>query len=306
VSDLAAFDPHAERLQYVSDHFQAMPFSSLEEAISAVQPEIVLVCSPPCEHVRQAIVAIEAGADVFIEKPVSDSIERLDQLASEVRTRQAVVQVGYNLRFHPPIQKLKELVEQNAVGKIRWGQIHAGSYLPEWRPWQDYRRNYTSQRERGGGIILDGSHELDYVLWLFGVPVELICMGGKVSQLEINVEDCATMLLRFPNGAQLDVHVDFVQRSYTRGCTLAGEQGRLVWDFKANSVRIEPAQGEAQIIPFDCDTNYMYLREMEHFLDCVEQRSTPHCTLEDAIRTLRIALAARSASEERQWVRLDR
>ncbi len=113
-----------------------------------------------------------------------------------------------------------------------------GSYLPDWRPWQDYRDSYTASRELGGGIILDGSHELDYVSWLFGAPADLTCMAGKVSKLQVDVEDCATVLLRFSNGLQLDVHVDFVERFYSRGCVLAGENGKLQWDFNSNKVHV--------------------------------------------------------------------
>ena len=213
---------------------------------------------------------------------------------------------GYNLRFHPPIQKLKELVDELVVGKILWAQVEAGSYLPDWRPWQDYRKSYTARRELGGGILLDGSHEIDYVMWLFGAPRELACMAGRVSQLDVNVEDCATILLRFPDGTRADVHVDFIQRSYARNCTLVGTEGKLHWDFASNAVQIVRAGGQAETLNFDCEVNAMYAAELDHFLQCVENGTRPRFGLEDAILTLRIALAARTSAEERTWVTLAR
>lgn len=300
---LFACDPHADRLAYVLEHFGAESFPDIGEGLKA-NPDIVLICSPPVNHAIQALEAVRAGCDVFIEKPVSHSMETLADLLVEEQRRRRVIQVGYNLRFHPPLEKVNELIAENAVGKILWGRVESGSYLPDWRPWQDYRKSYTANREMGGGIILDGSHELDYVTWMFGAPSELACMAGKVSPLEINVEDCATVLLRFPNGCQLDVHVDFMERFYSRGCVLAGENGKIQWDFTSNAVEVRRPAEEVQTIRFDCDVNHMYLAEMQHFLDCVENRETPKITLRDAILTLRVALAARESAEGRRWMSL--
>jgi predicted dehydrogenase len=303
VSKLSACDPNPERLAYVLEHFQAESFPNIDEGLKA-RPDIVLICTPPVHHATQALQAIRAGADVFVEKPVSHSMDSLEELLAEEQKSKAVVQVGYNLRFHPPLQKLKELVENEAVGKILWGRVESGSYLPEWRPWQDYRKSYTASRKMGGGIILDGSHELDYVTWLFGAPTELACMAGKVSGLEINVEDCATMMLRFANGSQVDVHVDFMERFYTRGCVLAGEHGKIQWDFTSNAVQVHRCGEEPQSIRFDCEVNHMYVAELLHFMECVENGTKPKVTLQDAILTLRVALAARTSAEQRRWMNL--
>jgi predicted dehydrogenase len=132
-------------------------------------------------------------------------------------------------------------------------------------------------------------------------------MAGRVSDLEIgiDVEDCATMLLRFPNGSQIDVHIDFMERFYSRGCVLAGENGKLQWDFTSNTVQIRRSGEEVQTILFSCEVNEMYLAEMAHFMDCVESGSRPKVSLQDAMLTLRIALAARTAAEERRWMKID-
>jgi predicted dehydrogenase len=304
VSNLRVCDPNPDRLAYIWEHYQAASVANMDEGLGS-NPDMVLICTPPACHAVQTLQAVRAGVPVFVEKPVSHSMQNLHELLAEERKSKLPVQVGYNLRFHPPIQKLKELVEKEAVGKILWGRVESGSYLPDWRPWQDYRDSYTAIRKLGGGIILDGSHELDYVSWLFGAPVELACMAGKVSKLEIDVEDCATVLLRFSNGSQLDVHVDFMERFYSRGCVLAGENGNLQWDFKSNTVHVQGCGEEPREISFDCDVNQMYLSELLHFMECIENGTRPVVNLDDGILTLRIALAAHAASEERRWIGLD-
>lgn len=301
---LAACDPHPERLEYVASEFQAACFPTLEAGLEGFRPDVVLICTPPVHHVAQAMQVLRGGAHVFVEKPLSDRLDGAEELRDESARRGLVMQVGYNLRFHPPIQKLKLLVDEAVVGKILWARVEAGSYLPDWRPWQDYRRSYTARRELGGGILLDGSHEIDYVTWLFGAPREVACMAGRVSQLDVNVEDCATILLRFPDGTRADVHVDFIQRAYSRNCTLVGPEGKLHWDFMSNAVQIARVGGQVETVKFDCEVNAMYLAELGHFLECIETGTNPRFGLEDAIVTLRIALAARTSAEERTWVTL--
>jgi predicted dehydrogenase len=304
VNRLAACDPHPERLEYAASEFQAECFPTFESGLEQFRPDAVLVCTPPVHHVDQAMQALRAGAHAFIEKPLSDRMEGIAELREEAARRQAVVQVGYNLRFHPAIQKLKELVDAAAVGKILWAHVEAGSYLPDWRPWQDYRKSYTARRELGGGILLDGSHEIDYVTWLFGTPREVACMAGRVSQLDVNVEDCATVLLGFPGGPRADVHLDFIQRSYSRYCTLVGPEGKLHWDLMGNSVEVVRPGAEPETTRFDWQINDAYVAELAHFLDCARTDANPRFTLDDAILTLRVTLAARSAAEERKWVSL--
>jgi predicted dehydrogenase len=305
LTKLAACDPHPERLEFVAKQFQVECFPTIEESLEKFQADAVLVCSPPVHHVDQAMQGLRAGAHVFIEKPLSDRMDGLGALRDEAEKRGATVQVGYNLRFHPSIQKLKELVDGRAVGKILWAHVEAGSYLPDWRPWQDYRRSYTARRESCGGILIDGSHEIDYVTWLFGVPRELACMADHVSRLEVNVEDCATILMRFANGMRVDVHLDFVQRSYSRYCSLIGPEGKVQWDLLNNSVQILRPGKELEIFKFDSEINDAYVAELAHFIDCARTGARPRFTLEEAILTLRIVLAARAAAEEKKWVFLE-
>jgi len=305
VTRLAACDPHPDRLEYVAAQFQVECFSDIAAGLGNFQADAVLVCTPPVAHVEQSIQALRAGAHVFIEKPLSDRLDRVKELRNEAAKSGAVVQVGYNLRFYPSIQKLKEVVDASVVGKILWAHVEAGSYLPDWRPWQDYRKSYTARREAGGGILLDGSHEFDYVTWLFGAPQEVACMAGHVSQLEVDVEDCATAMLRFPDGTRADVHLDFIQRSYSRNCTLVGPLGRVQWDLPGNWVQITRPGEPVETMKFESEIGDAYVAELAHFLECAQTGAQPRFTLDEAILTLRVALAARESAENRKWVVLD-
>jgi predicted dehydrogenase len=296
---LAACDPNSDRLAPMETELGIQSFTDFEQAMDAIQPELVFVCSPPVFHVPQALQAVRAGAHVFVEKPLSHILDGVDELIAEAETCQRVVQVGYNLRFHPGLQKVKQLVDDSAIGRILWARLEVGQYLPDWRPWQDYRQSYTARRDLGGGIILDASHELDYIIWLLGQPIEVMCMAGKVSDLEIDVEDCATVLLRFASGAQVDVHMDFVQRGYARSCKLVGEQGTIIWDYPVHQVQIYKAETDSwKTMTYTFNSNDMYVAEVQHFLGCVDRATTLFVDLEQAKIVLKVALAAKSAAAQ--------
>ena len=298
VSEIAACDPDPERLAPMIAELKIHPFGDYAPALEVFRPDAVLVCTPPSFHLTQARQAIAAGAHVFVEKPLSHSMDGVKALLGEARASGRLLQVGYNLRFHPVLRKLKQIVEENTIGRILWTRAEVGQYLPDWRPWQDYRQSYTARRELGGGIILDASHELDYLLWFFGEPIEVLCMASTVSQLAVNVEDSASLLLRFSSGSHADLHVDFVQRLPSRSCKLVGEEGTAIWeDGDVASVRLLRPAMQPETFCFDFEDNEMYVAELKQFLNCIETDQSPLVNAEQAAQVLEWALAARAAAE---------
>ncbi len=309
VPSLAACDPSEAQLSKVAGDAGTQGFADLESALGVFRPQVVFVCTPPVFHIAQARQALQAGAHVFVEKPLSHTLEGVEALYAQAVQQRRVVQVGYNLRYHPLLQKAKRLVEKGTIGTPQWARVEVGQYLPDWRPSQDYRQSYTARQELGGGIILDGSHELDYVLWLLGRPVEVRCMAGRVSNLKVDVEDCATVLLRFAGGAQADVHMDMVQPVRCRSGKLTGDEGVVEWDLIAQQLRWRRSESESWQVeqaPTDFQATFdgTYVEEVRSFLKRVEDGDTSLENLESARLTLEVAVAAKAAAESGTAVRL--
>jgi predicted dehydrogenase len=212
------------------------------------------------------------------------------------------------MRFHPGLREIKRLLAASAVGRVIAARVEGGQYLPDWHPWEDYRRGYSARRELGGGVILDAIHEIDYLRWLFGPVADAVCLAGKLSQLEIDTEDTAAMLLRFENGIFGEVHLDYVQRAYRRTCQVIGEEGTIHWDFSAGQVRWYSArtrQWQLYENPAGWEVNQMYIDEMEHFLACLAGEAKSELVVSEAAQVLRIALAAKQSAERRRWIRLE-
>lgn len=302
IENIAVCDPDPDRMIPMVSELKVQPYDDFETAVHSFNPHAVLVCAPPCSHVPQARQAIANGAHVFIEKPISHNMQGVRALIDEGRGAGRVVQVGYNLRFHPAIRKLKQIVDDGVIGQVLWARSEVGQYLPDWRPWQDYRQSYTARRQLGGGIILDASHEIDYVLWFFGEPVEILCMASTVSKLQVDVEDSASLLIRFSSGCHVDLHLDFVQRIASRSCKLVAEEGTAIWDDATPScVRILRPGREPEICRYNFDDNEMYLSEMKEFLGCITTNQAPQVGAEHAAKVLELALAARAAAETKNW-----
>jgi len=302
VERLLAVDPAEERRNRIVQELGAEAFDTLDDAL-ARRPQVVLICTPPHLHTPAAQQALTVGAHVFIEKPIAASLDGLDELLAEARRRSRHVCVGYNLRFNPGLRQLKAMLDEGRIGRILAIRAEFGQYLPDWRPTQDYRTGYITKVQSGGGIILDASHELDYVRWLGGEVERVWCAAGHLSSLEMATEDVAAITLWLSGGVVAEVHLDCVQRAYSRSCKLIGEEGTLVWDFQEGVHWYDGTRRAWHHDPVTVDPNEMYLDELRHFLRCVHGEDSPSVDGDTGRRVLEIALAARRSAERGEVVR---
>ena len=265
----------------------------------AWNPDIALIATPPSSHVELAIEAARRGCDLFIEKPLSDRKQGVRQLEGLVRRKDLVSMVGCNLRFHPGLVRVKQILEKGSIGRVLSAIVEFGQYLPDWHPTEDYRKGYSARVDLGGGIVLDAIHEIDYIRWLVGEVQSVACMAGTFSSLEMQTEDTAAMLLYFTRGAVGEVHLDYIQRAYSRRCKIIGEGGTVAWDFTEGTVRwYEAEEGCWRTFrtPRTWDVNRMYIDEMRHFLSSRARRSRTCLDIAEAARVLEIAFAAKKSA----------
>lgn len=282
----------------------AVAARSLEEGLGA-RPMLVVVGTPPATHVGIARQAVAAGAHVLVEKPIDVAVTpELDALLAEARVAGRTVAVGYNLRFHTALRALKGAVDERAAGDVLLLDIEFGYYLPDWRPGRDYRTGYGTQRALGGGILLDASHELDYLRWIGGEVASVFAVLARVSALDMDVEDTAFLSCRMHSGAVAHVRLDCLQRRYSRHCKVIGSDGVVEWNWESGT-RIARAGGSGwDQIAAPPDVNQMYVDELRDVLQAVADGRHPLVTGEDGRATLAVLDAARESSIARAEVRL--
>jgi predicted dehydrogenase len=271
-------------------------FDTLEAALEQ-RPDAVFVTNPNTLHLSVALAAARAGCHLFIEKPLSHSLEHADELIELVERKQLVALVAYQFRFHPGLRLMKSIIENGRLGKLIAAHIVNGEYLPDWHPYEDYRESHAARRELGGGCLSIQTHELDYALWLFGTPKRIYAVGGHLSELEVNVEDSVSILLHCDFGGNplpVHVHLDYLQRPPQRICEVVGDAGKARYDYYGNQVELH-ATGTAKVEVQrfdDFDRNQMFLDELRHFLACLRGEAKPLLNLREAKRSMRISLDA--------------
>ncbi len=206
--------------QRPEDEYGIESFDSLPEALER-RPHAAWICNPTSQHLETAILCAMAGCDLFLEKPVSDSMRGVEVLVAAVEERGIVASVSSQLRFHPALKRLHEVLRSAQLGRAIAVRAEVGEYLPGFHPYEDYGTSYAAQRSLGGGVVLTLIHDLDYLQWLFGAPKRLFAVGGKLSSLELDVEDvasilmaCGTLKRRFP----VHLQMDYLRRPPRRTC----------------------------------------------------------------------------------------
>lgn len=278
-------------------------FSSLEQAIDFA-PQLAVIASPAPFHLSAAKPLAQAGVHLLVEKPLSAALDGVPQLLEICREKGTVLLTGYNLRFLPSLQRFRDLLNENVIGRVLSVRCEIGQYLPSWRPDTDYRQGVSARQELGGGALLELSHEIDYLRWIFGEVDWVNATLSRQSDLEIDVEDTAHLILGFASvadGHQLiaTLNLDFVRHDTTRLCTAIGANGSLRWNGLTGVVEQFEAGAKEwrEIFRHQHQRDESYLAEWQHFLGCVSEQKTPLITGEDGLRVLQIIGAARHASE---------
>jgi predicted dehydrogenase len=277
-------------------------FSSIEEAL-AFAPQIAVIASPAPFHVATAQALAEFGVHLLIEKPLSASLSGVMQLLETCQKQGVVMLIGYNLRFLPSLQRYRDLLTENVVGKVLSVRCEIGQYLPSWRPESDYRQGVSARHELGGGALLELSHELDYLRWIFGEVDWVKATLSRQSCLEIDVEDTAHLILGFTptfDGLQLmgTVNLDFVRHDTTRLCTAIGEKGSLRWNGLKGVVELFEAGAKEwqELFSYRHERDESYLAEWLNFIACVTEHKIPLIAGVDGFKVMQIIEAARSSA----------
>jgi predicted dehydrogenase len=309
-AEVRAVDPRAD-IPVLTDKLTIEPGVTLKQKFSlhiypdlesslAWKPDAVYICTPTSLHIPAALKAAQAGCALFIEKPLSHNLEQVDELIELVERRSPAAVVGYQMRFHPGLQRLHALVQERKVGRILSVQVEVGEYLPGWHTYEDYRQMYASRQDLGGGVILSQIHEMDYLYWFFGLPRNMYALGGHFSRLEVNVEDTADILIEFEVDSRpvpVSLHEDYLQRPPSRGCKVIGDAGKILLDFPALTLTVFDGEGQ-QVEAFsfkDFQRNHMFLDETKCFIEAIQRKPTPLVSLQDGAQSLRMALAAKES-----------
>lgn len=242
--------------------------------------DVVFVTNPTSLHYETLRKFKAYTKSFFIEKPVFDSTEVDESIFEELKGMDCYV--ACPLRYNPVLQYVKDQVNLDEVYAAR---AISSSYLPEWRPGQDYRECYSAHRDMGGGVGIDLIHEWDYLIWFFGMPDKCYSFQDKISNLEIDSDDIAIYIAKVGNKA-IELHLDYFGRKATRRLELYMPDDTIMCDILEGSIIY---QKKSECINLNAERNTYQIAEIKHFFDIIEHKMPNDSTAEHAFAVLKLA-----------------
>lgn len=260
----------------------------LNEAINN-KADIAIVASPSTFHKKHAVELMLAGVPSLIEKPIASNILDAKQMIKTQLQTGTPICAGYSLRYMPSSIQIKKLLEKKIIGNVYNAFVNVGQFLPNWRPKKNYKETVSAKKILGGGVLLELSHEIDYIQWLLGSMKVDYAQLRNSSELKLEVEELADFVLVSEKGTVCNIHLDFLQKKAHRTCTFIGEKGNLEWDLIKNKIQL--LTEEANVCLFadeDWDSNQMYINLLKDFLKLAKGTKNSTINLEQAIKTIEL------------------
>jgi len=296
---VSCVDPRSDRREELGREANLKgAYPDLHAALAASAFDGIAICSPPHVHVEQALAAIGAGIPVLLEKPISPDLSAARRLEAAVRKSPVPVLLGYTWRWWPPLRRVRQLLQERAVGELRHVQFHMSAHLADWHPWERYQDFFMASRAQGGGALLDESHWIDLALWMFGMPEALSGRVDKLSSLEIETDDNVDVLMVYGENLRVSLHLDLFGRPHEKFIRFVGESGSLLWTASPNQISIgTKAQGWDRVETFQFERNDMFVEVAKEFLEVIaRERRDLTCTLADGVQVLAAVEAIRRSS----------
>lgn len=250
-----------------------------------LEVDFVMITNPTAFHAAAIKQVVDLKKPMFIEKPPFHNLDDADSCLKLVKQKGIMTYTAFNLRFLDCLKYLKQHVILSEVQEVN---VYCGSYLPNWRTNTDYKKNYSANAAMGGGVHLDLIHELDYVLWIFGKPVEVRSVLRSCSKLEIQAVDYANYVLVY-QGFVVNVVLNYYRKDTKRSCEIVFDCG--TWNIDLINNTVFDVQHQRVLFQSKQKVLDTYSQQMEYFCESVLKNQTAFNSLEESIETLKISLA---------------
>ncbi len=297
--EITVVDPRKDRLLEVKKFGIDNTFTDLIEALNSKNYDLSIISSPTSLHIIQGIEIAKKGIHILMEKPLDSDLKNLEEFTKVVKDNKLIVMMAYVFRFSPLVKKVKSLITDDVIGKVYFARGEFSEYLPDWHPYEDYRSFYMSEKKLGGGSILDQSHIMDLIHFLLGDFQGVYSFNGNLSNLELNSDDYAELLVRLKSGVVVSLHTDIFGRDHKKQLEIKGENGNIYWDHYENSIKLYSAKNKNYEVfkKFPTDFNLNYIDEIKHFIACCEKKVNCISPLNDGINTMKLINAAKKANK---------
>jgi len=268
-------------------------YTSYQEAVQKNSDiTAAIISTPTIFHMDSSIYLAKHNINLFIEKPLSNSLRKTKEFSSIVKKSGIIVMMGHSYMFEKGFKKLKSLLFKKIIGNIYFVNYMQGQYLPDWHPWEDYRKEYTARKDLGGGALLTLTSHTFYILeWLFG---RIISINGMIVQntksLDVDVDDSVCLLLQTDTGLIIQTQNNFIVRVHNHELVIEGSKGRLEYNFVSQKIILLKNKSKPKIFRVNANNNSRFIDEMKYFINSIKKNSVDeNLNLESGLRFMKLA-----------------
>ena len=307
---ISVVEPNQDKLIKIQKEFLIdKTYMSIEQA-NLNQFDLAVICSPANMHVDAMKTCAQNNLSFMVEKPLSTSMEGVDEIIQLVEKNNLFARVGYTRRNSHVSRALKDQIDNNKVGDVKLVYINSSQEFPKYRP--DYQTIYYAHPEMGGGAILDAAtHMIDQLIWIIGKPKEVSCMFDRLVLKGTNTEDTCLINIRFDNGIMANITVNQFQKPNVNSYEFIGTKGNLKLDHSIlrfaddDSGKWKEEKDYMQgLDPMEVHQNN-FLLQAERILDGLDGKECDLATLEEAKLNLKVVFAAKQSWQEKKIIPIE-
>jgi len=301
--EIIGFDVQEDRRKEVEKKYGIITFDKFDNAIQN-QPDALIISTPPDLHMKYAMDAVKNNKHFFMEASVVDW--GMNELIAECKNKNIVAAPSCTMRFNPSVKNIKEIIEGKDIGNVLLFTYHSGQYLPDWHPWENYRKFYVARKETGGAREIV-PFELVWLTWILGDIDTVSCFKGKLSNLDVGIDDAYQIITKFKSGVFGHMLIDVISRIPDRSCKIFGEEGVILWDWgtdvkvytaKDKNWKNYPEKGGITVEGYtEKIKEGPYIEEMNTFIRAIKKEIKYPYTLEEDKRILEVLYAAERSSD---------
>jgi predicted dehydrogenase len=307
VNNIIALRSKKGHFKNLPDDINVTEIEGWDKALNE-KPDIAIISNPTSLHLESLLKLLPTIKGIFVEKPLSHSMDGIDKLLEVKEKYKNVIFVGHNLMFHPIIKTINDFIGSHNLGEMLNIQCQFGQWLPGWHPYEKYEDAYYARKDLGGGVTLTLIHELHMAVELAGEAIEVAGFLSDSSMLNLDVDVISDVMVRHKSGCVSQIHLDYVQQPQHRSGLISFERGWISYDYNQSKVI---AQGPDDNMPYTIwsddtyDANEMYIEEIKTFIQYVEENRVIHCfDSESAIESLKLVDALFMSSANKNVVKV--
>jgi len=307
--DITGYDPLSERRKESEEKYGIKTVDDFKKMLPDTF-DALIISSPPDTHGDYIKYAISHKKHFFVEHPTTDDGYKE---IFENKDSDTVMAPSSTFRYYEPVKMIKKFLDEGRVGKVFAFQYHMGQYLPDWHPWEDYRRVYFSKKETGACREML-PFELIWLNWVMAsAPAEVSGIITKVSDLDMDADDIVLAGLQYKNGILGNIIIDVISRKPVRTLRVLGTDGVLDWERFDHEIKIYDAGTKStETVPVPkgnpekgyVNEEEMYNDEIRAFLDAIEGRAKYPFTFEENLLNLKTLFALEEAFKSQKYQKI--